>query len=196
MASAGRILIMPKGNFDSSVTYEMLDLVYHNGTAWIAKKPVVGIEPNDVNSEHWHKLCESVDLTEIEGRIAALENQMVNATSLVDELDQTVSGFPNLQIKRGSYIGQGIYGEDVAKSINFGFVPKAVFISTKNPAYQCGTVIWLHGMTEMIMRPINSNDSVTLYFDQEGQNLKWYQLDSAALHLNTSGETYFWVAIG
>ena len=58
MATAGRILIMPKGKYDATVTYEMLDLVYHNGTSWLAKKTVVGIEPSDANAEYWHKLVD------------------------------------------------------------------------------------------------------------------------------------------
>ena len=62
-ASAGRILIMPKGEYDSSVTYEMLDLVYYKGSAWLAKKTVVGIEPSEDSGEHWHKLCDSTDLS-------------------------------------------------------------------------------------------------------------------------------------
>lgn len=60
MASAGRILIMPKGNYDASVTYEMLDLVSHNGKSWLAKKTVVGIEPSETNGEYWHNM---VDVT-------------------------------------------------------------------------------------------------------------------------------------
>ena len=56
MASAGRILIMPKGNYDSSATYEKLDMVRYNGTSWLAKKTSVGIEPSDANSEYWHDL--------------------------------------------------------------------------------------------------------------------------------------------
>lgn len=56
MTSAGRILIMPKGDYDSSATYEMLDLVKHNGTSWVAKKTAVGIEPSDANSEYWQNM--------------------------------------------------------------------------------------------------------------------------------------------
>ena len=56
MASAGRILIMPKGNYDSSATYEMLDLVHYNGTSWLAKKTAKGIEPSAANSEYWHSM--------------------------------------------------------------------------------------------------------------------------------------------
>lgn len=63
MASAGRILIMPKGDYDSSTTYEMLDLVKHNGTSWLAKKTVVGIEPNETNAEYWHKLVDIDDVS-------------------------------------------------------------------------------------------------------------------------------------
>jgi hypothetical protein len=58
MASAGRILIMPKGNYDSSVTYEMLDMVYYNGSSWIAKKTVVGIEPSTDNKEQWQQMSD------------------------------------------------------------------------------------------------------------------------------------------
>ena len=56
MASAGRILIMPKGNYDASATYEALDMVSHNGKSWLAKKTAKGIEPSAANSEHWHDL--------------------------------------------------------------------------------------------------------------------------------------------
>ena len=58
MASAGRILIMPKGDYNAETQYEMLDLVYHNGTSWLAKKTTKGIEPSEANSEHWHCLLD------------------------------------------------------------------------------------------------------------------------------------------
>ena len=63
MASAGRILIMPKGDWKEETEYEMLDLVYHNGTSWLAKRNVVGIEPSIDNHDDWMKMCESADLT-------------------------------------------------------------------------------------------------------------------------------------
>ena len=90
MASAGRILIMPKGNYDANTEYEMLDLVFNGGASWVAKKNVMGIEPTDENTEHWMKMCESVDLTEVIQRIAALESQMLGTISL-DDID--LSGY-------------------------------------------------------------------------------------------------------
>ena len=73
MASAGRILIMPKGDYDASTEYEMLDLVKHNGKSWLAKKTSVGVEPSDENSGHWHDLFDTLDVannltTEEEGK--------------------------------------------------------------------------------------------------------------------------------
>lgn len=56
MTSAGRILIMPKGDYNAETTYETLDLVYHAGRSWLAKKTVVGIEPSAANSEYWHNM--------------------------------------------------------------------------------------------------------------------------------------------
>ena len=58
MTSAGRILIMPKGDYNAETTYEMLDLVFHNGTSWLAKKTVVGIEPSAANSEYWQQMSD------------------------------------------------------------------------------------------------------------------------------------------
>ena len=62
MASAGRILIMPKGNWNADTEYEILDLVGHNGKVWLAKKDVVGIEPSINNEEHW---MDMLDLTKV-----------------------------------------------------------------------------------------------------------------------------------
>lgn len=58
MASAGRILIMPKGNYSASATYEALDLVYHNGSSWLAKKTVKSIEPSTASTEHWQQMSD------------------------------------------------------------------------------------------------------------------------------------------
>ena len=56
MASAGRILIMPKGNYNAETQYEMLDLVGYANHAWICKKACKGIEPSTSNDEFWHDL--------------------------------------------------------------------------------------------------------------------------------------------
>lgn len=82
MASAGRILIMPKGEWNAETEYKMLDLVYHDDTSWLAKKYVVGIEPSEANGEHWHKLF---DFDTVYERLQALENQMISTLSFDDD---------------------------------------------------------------------------------------------------------------
>ena len=71
MANAGRILIIPKGDYFPNETYEMLDLVNYKGVSWIAKKTVVGIAPH--NGDYWHPLLGLTianDLTtEVEGKV-------------------------------------------------------------------------------------------------------------------------------
>lgn len=90
MASAGRILIMPKGEWNAETKYEMLDLVFRNGKSWLATKISIGIEPSEANAEYWFKMCESADLTEVNQRIASIENQMLSTLSL-DDID--LSGY-------------------------------------------------------------------------------------------------------
>jgi len=53
MANAGRILIIPKGSWSADETYEMLDMVNHEGVSWLAKKTSAGIAPSTEASEYW-----------------------------------------------------------------------------------------------------------------------------------------------
>lgn len=55
-ASAGKIIILPKGNYNAFTDYKILDLVNYNGVSWLAKKPVKGIEPSEANAEYWHRM--------------------------------------------------------------------------------------------------------------------------------------------
>jgi hypothetical protein len=59
MTTAGRILIIPKGDYNAETTYEMLDLVKHNGTSWLARKESTGIEPTVENAEYWQNMFEA-----------------------------------------------------------------------------------------------------------------------------------------
>lgn len=60
MASAGRILIIPRGIYDNTVTYYMLDMVTENYISYIAKKTVVGISPlEDAAGEYWMQMTPS-----------------------------------------------------------------------------------------------------------------------------------------
>lgn len=54
MRSAGRVLIIPKGDYDPTVTYEMLDLVTYNGAGYLCKQETIGHAPT--NATYWQKI--------------------------------------------------------------------------------------------------------------------------------------------
>lgn len=79
MASAGRILIIPRGDWNDASTYEMLDLVRHNGTSWLAKKEVVGIEPTIENNEYWQNVFDAEAF--VDARIEAKIKEYMEQTA-------------------------------------------------------------------------------------------------------------------
>ena len=118
MASAGRILIMPKGKYNAETEYEMLDLVEHNNRAWIAKKDCVGIEPSDANKEYWHDMFDKglayLPLTGgvVTGSIYANQSEgdaiFARRTLEEDEYEQSMGGGSRLKIG-GTYVTDFTY---------------------------------------------------------------------------------------
>ena len=54
MVNAGRILIMPKGDWNALTTYDMLDLVAYNGIAYLARQTNIGQNPStDTSMTYW-----------------------------------------------------------------------------------------------------------------------------------------------
>ena len=61
MVNAGRILIMPRGEWDALTSYNMLDLVTENGVAYLAKQTNVGQDPaQDSSMTYWQPFGSSV----------------------------------------------------------------------------------------------------------------------------------------
>jgi hypothetical protein len=69
MASAGRILIIPRGDYDANSTYEKLDLVKYKGTSWLAKKNATGVEPSEANAEFWQNMFD-IKPSEMQNRLS------------------------------------------------------------------------------------------------------------------------------
>ena len=51
--SAGRVLLIPKGDWNAETTYTGLDWVRHNGGAWVCKNTCTNVEPTEENSDNW-----------------------------------------------------------------------------------------------------------------------------------------------
>lgn len=79
-AIAGRVSIVPKGEWDMETTYQRLDLVTYNGRAYLAKRTSVGYEPTD--GDDWMLLFETSGIaTETEAGIVLPDN----LTILIDD---------------------------------------------------------------------------------------------------------------
>ena len=94
MATAGRILIMPKGKWASEIAYEALDLVSHNGNSWLCKKTALGIEPTEDNIEYWFKFTDNASVdAELEEILKTVAGK-ADRTEL-NALAETVAGMSN-----------------------------------------------------------------------------------------------------
>ena len=67
-ASAGRVLILPKGEYNPATTYNMLDMVrYQNGT-FVCKQTSTGNAPSfDADTDYWQLLVSGSDVTGVKG---------------------------------------------------------------------------------------------------------------------------------
>ena len=64
MAIAGRVMPLPKGEYNPGTVYEPLDIVTHSGRPWMCKKSnTVGIEPSTSAEEFWMLLVD-VNITD------------------------------------------------------------------------------------------------------------------------------------
>lgn len=109
MISAGRVLLMPRGDYDNTATYEMLDIVSYNGSSYIAKGTTTGNLPT--NTTYWQLSAYGGSAANMAGNFAPLEtteyasraysvgeifvdkdSQLVKATATINIGDQIVSG--------------------------------------------------------------------------------------------------------
>ena len=81
MAIAGKVAILPKGEWNSAVRYEKLDAVSYDNALYIAKKPSVGQVPTD--GEYWMFCLQSIDYAEFE--------KIINGTTTVGIADKAIN---------------------------------------------------------------------------------------------------------
>lgn len=85
MISAGRVLLMPKGAYDPSTTYEMLDIVSYNGSSYIAKGTTTGNLPTDTT--YWQLSAYGGQAANIAGNFAELEvTSVASMTHYADDI--------------------------------------------------------------------------------------------------------------
>lgn len=226
MASAGRILIMPKGEYDASTTYEMLDLVKHNGISWLAKKTVIGVEPSEDNSEYWHLLI-NIDLTsyakkeDVDDLTVGVDSLKASMTDLKKDMDGLVGICSHSQVV--SYQGSGCCSEENACFLTFDFEPKVLMmlggfsatdslffspLNNSNTRYNTVLNIVCDLLTTSYKQSLgffgtDVIDDTTNYSyakkSADGKTIYWYQSqhpDNANCHFNDANTTYYVLALG
>lgn len=138
MASAGRILIIPKGEWEEEKEYKMLDLVTHKGNAFLSKKTSLGIEPTTKNEEYW---------------FALLNIEKVIEESIANVIEENVADILSERIK-----GEAKYASDLL--INF---TEATFVrwdsETKNTPYKADLTECTEGFA-LVCGDVSSNHTV------------------------------------
>ncbi|MDD3369121.1 MAG: hypothetical protein PHP50_09590 [Lachnospiraceae bacterium] len=116
MASAGRILIIPRGNYSASTTYGPLDLVFYSSTSWLCKQTCVGIAPSGENAAYWYKFSSiglNNTLTGTDEGYALDSRQGPVLKALIDSATETVDG---LSVEVTALAGSidGLLGSNIA----------------------------------------------------------------------------------
>lgn len=133
MVNAGRILIIPKGEWSNLVNYEMLDLVSYDKVAYLARQASVGLNPGtDTQMTYWQPFGSVADIatTEKPGLVMPDGTTItVDGTGLIqavlgvsDLSNVTITGLADgdvLQYDSGSqkWVNASVSVEDAERSI-------------------------------------------------------------------------------
>lgn len=111
-ASAGKVLLTPKGDYNASATYSILDWVRYNGAVYVAKQTTTGNLPTDTT--YWSLMLNAptnlADLTDVD----------IDTTTLADGqtlvYNATTGKFENGESSGG--VGKDLTGQTVKPQYN------------------------------------------------------------------------------
>lgn len=85
MGNAGRVLMIPKGDYNPATPYEMLDCVYYNGRSYVCKQASTGHAPTDIM--YWQPMT-----PDSSAEIQALTNEVRGnwATGGINVFDKSI----------------------------------------------------------------------------------------------------------
>ena len=119
-------------------------------------------------------------------------------------MEAILAGLPKIQT--GSYTGTGSFGEDNPNTITFDFVPKVVIFDLECENYYAALpYIWGGKKLSVLYSYETSTGGYSSLFNNnrvtvEGSTMSWYAekilSGGQTVQLNTSGQTYRWVAMG
>lgn len=103
--SAGRVLLMPQGDYDNTATYHVLDWVRYNEKAYVCKQTSTGHLPTD--TAYWQFLVQ--DGTSPNTKLSYEDNGILGAKNLLrpDVETQTLEGIDYVVNPDGTIIASG-----------------------------------------------------------------------------------------
>ena len=97
--SAGRVLPLPKGIYDESVTYNLLDMVYYSGSTYVCKAQTTGHAPTDTT--YWQIMAQGTQSAQIAGNYyGTCDTASATANKVV-----TVPASENFVLQVGDIVG-------------------------------------------------------------------------------------------
>lgn len=123
-SSAGRVMIIPKGEYDSATTYNKYDAVSYAKSMWIAKATVKGVAPAEgTNWYLWFGLSEiaidsslsTTSTNPVQNKVITAEiNKKVNTSDVINSLLSTETAKP-LSAAQGKALNEAIASEATAR---------------------------------------------------------------------------------
>ena len=130
-ASAGRVLIIPKGTYNAGTSYDMLDSVFYNGNSYIAKQSTLGNLPTD--STYWQILAQGAGV--ISGAFAGSSDSLGSAqvkTVIIPPAD-------NFALQKGVIVGVRFTNTNTFEATSENSIALNVNSSGAIPIYFDGT---------------------------------------------------------
>ena len=95
-ASAGRILLIPKGDWNPRTTYTCLDWVRHNGAAWVCKNTCTNIEPTSANTNNWQIIARDGDSVTADTAMSDSSTNAVQNKVVKSYVDNSIDGIADM----------------------------------------------------------------------------------------------------
>lgn len=95
-ASAGRVLLIPKGDWNPSTTYTGLDWVRHNGASWVCKNTCTGIEPTEANADNWQMMARDGDSVTADTAMSDSSTNAVQNKVIKSYVDNSIASISDM----------------------------------------------------------------------------------------------------
>lgn len=145
MASAGRVLLLSKGNWASGIPYMPMDYVLYKGSSYVCKAAVSGVTGPDQDPTHWQMLAEGFDIAQAAQTLDSDPQKFPSNKAVSDALTGKVGNNDLLslsQISAGSEstLEKKAPSAAAVKQLNESLTNKGVESGRINSAVGSGTI--------------------------------------------------------